>query len=217
MKILYLSLFFVFVTSTHCQVFVEEEGKTYEFAEMDRLEAIDQRVIEKKPYIEKKIDEFKAGAREKMEAYQPPEQIHLPRATANREFRPSTMYTLEQNIYDAEGKVLYPKGFQYRVSKFVRLPYEIVVFDATDPAQKEWVIKNNYHKQLGQMLTITDGRVFELQREFNKPVYFMINKLQERFELKKVPCIIKQVGDDIIVNEICINCEDLNTTEKKEK
>jgi hypothetical protein len=200
----------------HAGVSVMEEGKTYEYAETDLLEAIEQRIEGKKPEIDAKVETFRSQAKERAESYKPKDQIALPRTTKNRVFKPSLVYTLDRNIYDAKGNVVYPKGFSYKISKYTSLPYEIIVFDGTDPKQKQWVIDNNFHTQLGQVLMITDGRVFELSRELKKPVYFAINKLQERFELKNVPCRIKQIGEEVTVTEVCVTCEDAMKIDKKE-
>ncbi|MEA3373722.1 MAG: hypothetical protein U9Q62_08550 [Campylobacterota bacterium] len=203
-KSIHITLLLAMSLSAASHTFME--GKTYEFAEKDLLVVINEKINNERPQLQARLDEAKERIRGNIENYKPDDLNKLPPATQDRVFYPDMTYTLEMDIPDAEGRIIYPKGYSYNISDYISLPYEIVVFDATDPKQLAWVIENEYHTKAGELLMITDGQPFKLMREFKKPVYFALNKVQERFKLEHTPSKIIQMGNKIKITEVCLSC-----------
>lgn len=179
-----------------------EVGTTYPFAEKDLLSEIQQRVEEKKPKANKMMKELQSKAKQKIIDWKPDGMQKLTPAKKDKVFYPDLTYTLEEDMVDAEGRVLYPKGYKYNIGDYMNVPYQIIVFDPTIKAQKEWVVKNGYEKNINSLLLITDGKAIEIMKEFKRPVYYCIPKLEERWGLKHTPSVVVQVGNKLRVSEI---------------
>lgn len=177
-------------------------GTTYEFAEKDLLVEFQQRVEKKKPEADKVMSDLQKKAKEKILTWKPDGLDKLIPAKQDREFYPDLTYTLEQDIMDAEGRVLYPRGFKYNLGDYLNMPFRVIVFDPTVKKQKEWIAKNGYDKDVGTVLLITDGQALKLGEEYKRPVFYSAKPLVDRWGLKRTPSVVMQIGNKIKVSEI---------------
>jgi len=76
-------------------------GETYPIVEPDVVVELKEQAAKTKKLSG---DEF----REQMKSYQPEDLHHLPRATMNRTFLVDMTYTLDRDLLDGDGKVIYP-------------------------------------------------------------------------------------------------------------
>ncbi len=175
-------------------------GKTYTIAEPDALEeihskagAIDWQKTIQSPETIEKLKNFK------------PEGIpKLPRATHDRTFLVDLTYTLDFDIPNGKGGILYPAGYTYNPLDYVEYPRTLVVFDAADPDQMNWVESSGYAREHDTRLLITDGTYYEASSRLGRHVYSAMPVIIERLKLKAVPSIIRQRGNKMEVSEIGI-------------
>ena len=103
-------------------------GATYPVVERDALAEIEERA--------KAVDWGKAfdpkRTREKIQNYRPEEMEALPAAKKDRVFQVDVSYTLDFDIRDGRGGILYPRGFSFNPLAYVFLPNVLVVIDGVD-------------------------------------------------------------------------------------
>jgi conjugal transfer pilus assembly protein TraW len=173
-------------------------GKTYKFREKDLLSVIKNKA--------KKVD-WKAvikhaHIKRKVENYQPYNQeVSLPAALHTKVFEPSMYYTLKFNIKNAMGQIIYPKGFRYKITDYIKLPNVLVVINGDSKRQVEWFEHSKYYNNIYAMPMITKGDYFKLDKKFKIPVYYYMKALQKRFKLKATPSVIWQKGSTIYVKQ----------------
>jgi conjugal transfer pilus assembly protein TraW len=188
-------------------------GETYPFAEQDLLDQIQKHIEANKEAIEARLKTLQGQAREKIKDYKPKDiTAPLPRATADRTFEPDMSYVVQQDIKDARGVVIYPKGYRYNPLDYVWLKTSYVVIDATDRLQIEWLKQSGFLNKLQYQIWLSNGNWQQTSKELNQSVFFVNQAITDRFQLKRVPSLIRQTIDPktsysvVKVQEICIDC-----------
>ena len=171
-------------------------GRTYPFAEKNLLAVIKERAkrINMKKYqkiIKREVINYEPYSME----------VRLPSAKKTEIFTPDMYYTTKYNIYDSKGQVLYPKGFRFKITRYIHLPYTLVIINPLVKKQLEWFEKSRYYGKLGVMFMITEGNYFRLEQKLKIPVFYWMKDLQKRFKLKAVPSVIWQEGTTVYVKQ----------------
>ncbi len=183
-------------------------GEVYEFAEKNLLELIQEHLIKNKDVIEKRANQAREEAKENIKNYKPKGMIPLTPATRDREFSPDLTYTLTQDIKDIKGNIIYPQGFTFNPAKYAKISYGIVVINANNPKELEWLEQSDYLNTIAYRIFLSDGSYYEMVEKYKQSFYYLLPEIAKRFALKHTPSIIKQQGEKIIVNEICLECKD---------
>ena len=177
-------------------------GATYSIAEKDAIEEIEEKAGN--------TDWSKHFNKEKMEkavkGYRPENLVRLPRAGENRSFNVDMTYTLDFDITDNHGQILYPKGFTFNPLDYIDFPRTLIVIDATDEDQVAW-LKSSEHVYTATIL-ITDGAFWDLSNSLGRALFYADKQIVERLKIKAVPSIIKQSGRYMEVKEIAIEKKD---------
>jgi len=175
-------------------------GATYSIVERDALEEIQERA--KAVNWEKAFN--REEAKKKIKKYKPRNLSKLPRALQDKTFLVDMTYTLDIDIPDGKGNILYPKGYTFNPLEYVQIPNTIVVIDGTDEEQVEWFSKSNYVNDYNTTFLISDGLYYDLMKKFRRPVYFADDRIIDRLRLKAVPSIIHQKDKYMEVREVGI-------------
>ena len=181
-------------------------GKTYPFAEKDFLSDIHSYIKNNKKEIKKRLDKISKKMKKKIKNFKPENIDPLTPATKDRVFYPDMRYTLQYDIKDQYGKIIYPKGYTFNPTKYVKLSYGIVVINANRKKEVEWLLKSPYIHTIAYRIFLTDGSWYEMYKKLNQPVFYALPVVEKRFKLKHTPSIITQIGSKIQVKEICIDC-----------
>jgi len=172
-------------------------GTTYEIAEKDALTEIEERA--------KGIDWGKVVQRKAVEDYDgPQDRISLPRAGRDRTFTVNMSYTLQMDIPDGKGGILYPKGYTFNPLDYVAFAKTLVVINGSDPEQVKWFAASEYKNRLDVMLLLTEGRYGRLGKKLNVSLFYADTQLVERLQLAAVPSIIRQEGREMVVREVAV-------------
>jgi conjugal transfer pilus assembly protein TraW len=169
-------------------------GKVYPIRERDALAEIEDRA--------RKVDWQKTFSSIKPRKYRPKEAVSLPAANKGRTYLVDMTYTLEMDIPDDKGNILYPKGYSFNPLDYVRFGKTLVVINGDDRRQIEWFRESPYAERYDVMLLITDGVVFGLGEKLKRSVYYADARIVERFNIQAVPSIVKQKGRMMEVEEI---------------
>ena len=175
-------------------------GTTYSIVERDALEEIQERA--KAVNWEKAFNRKKA--KEKIKNYKPRNLSRLPRALEDKTFLVDMTYTLDIDIPDGKGNILYPKGYTFNPLEYVQLSNTIVVIDGSDEKQVKWFAKSDYINDYNTTFMISDGSYYDLIKKFKRPVYFADNRIIDRLKLRAVPSIIRQKDKYMEVQEVAI-------------
>ena len=188
-----------FIRNAHAKTFnLGIYGKTYKFREKDLLTVIKNKA--KKMNWKAVIKH--AHIKRQVEHYQPYNQeVPLRTALHTKVFEPSMYYTLKFSIKNAKGQVIYPKGFRYKITNYVKLTNILVIINGDSKKQIEWFRHSKYYNNIYVMLMITKGNYYKLDKKFGFPTYFYMKALQKRFKLRAVPSVIWQKGTMIYVKQ----------------
>lgn len=184
-------------------------GDIFEFAENDMLKDITNVIQSKKPELEQKIKDIKEANKEKINNYKPKDMITLESAFKDNIFYPDMTYTNPDDIYDNNGKILYPKGFKFNPLDYQTLHYQMIVINGNNQEEITWLIRNNYTDNIKYKILLSDGNYQEVSKLLNQPVFYAIPKITDKFNLKYTPSVITQIGNKIEVKEICISCKEV--------
>ncbi|MFH1673351.1 MAG: hypothetical protein ABIF87_08000 [Pseudomonadota bacterium] len=179
-------------------------GTTYPISEKDAIEEIKDKAD--------KTDWGKYFNKDKMEetvkGYRPDNIARLPRAAKNRTFNVDMSYTLDFDIPDGKGGILYPKGYTFNPLDYVQWPNVMVVIDGSDKDQVRWFTSSQHLTDYRTTLLISGGGFWDLSHSLKRPLFYATRQIAERFQLKAVPSVIRQSGRYMEIKEIEINSKD---------
>jgi len=172
-------------------------GTTYAIAEKDALAEIEERA--------KKVDWGKVLQRKQIEEYDGPEdRVQLPRAGRDRTFAVDLTYTLQMDIPDGKGGILYPQGYTFNPLDYVAFTKTLVFINGNDPEQVKWFAASEYRSRIDVMLLLIEGNYGRLGKKLNVPLFYDDSRIVERLQLSAVPSVVKQEGKEMVVREIAV-------------
>jgi len=174
-------------------------GRTYPITEKDaiqelkdRAEAIDWRQVFSPEKTEKAIKDYK------------PEILSLPTVLENRKRLVDISYSLEMDIPDGKGGILYPMGYVFNPLAYVNFSKTLVVINGDDARQVDWFTASSHAGKIETLLLITDGSYYDLAQKFKRPVFYATSRIIERLQLQAVPSVARQNGKYLEVDEIAL-------------
>ncbi|MDR3368941.1 type-F conjugative transfer system protein TraW [Rhodoferax sp.] len=178
-------------------------GPTYEISEPHLLRMIEQRLREKERTGELQRLEEEAKSRG-VEAVTHPQPVADIRTTQTaRTFYMDPSFTLERNILDAQGRLLFPAGTRKNPLEIVSLSKHLLFFDARDPRQVDRAreLLASYQGRVKPILT--GGSYLDLMKSWRIPVYYdQQGWLTRRFGIHQVPALVSQEGQRLRIDEL---------------
>ena len=171
---------------------LEPVGRTYPIGEQDIREEFKQKATQ--------IDLdalFNTHNR-----YQPANLHPLPRAANDRVFAVDLTHTLDHDIKDSHGNLLYPQGFSFDPLQYVGLSGGLVVIDGSDPEQVEWFKGSPYFQNHRAILLLSGGYAAELKQELKRPVYYLTHDIAARLQLTAAPSVAVEQGNKLTIREV---------------
>jgi conjugal transfer pilus assembly protein TraW len=172
-------------------------GRTYPIAEKDALTEIEGRA--------RSIDWQKLYAKARPENYRPENLKDLPRVERAKSFLVDMTYTLQTDIPDGKGGILYPAGYSFNPLDYVVFKKTLVVIDGADREQVSWFSRSKFMGQPETMLLITAGSSTDLQNHLKRPVFYATQPIIQRFNLVAVPSVIRRKDRAMEVVEIFLS------------
>ncbi len=171
---------------------LEIVGPTYPIGEQDIREEFKQRAT--------KIDLdalFNTHNR-----YQPANLHPLPRTSSDRLFTVDLTQTLDHDIKDGQGNLLYPHGFTFNPLQYAGLSGGLVVIDGSDAEQVEWFKGSPYFQNHRAVLLLSGGYAAPLKQELQRPVYYLTHDIATRLQLKATPSVVVEQDHKLTVREV---------------
>ena len=178
-------------------------GPTYTITEPHLLVMIEQRLRQKERSGELARLQGEARTRGTATVTNPPPiaGVH-PTHTARTTFVDPS-FTLDRNILDAQGRLLFPAGTRKNPLEIVSLSKHLLFFDARDARQvrQARALMANYQGRVKPILT--GGSYLELMKSWRVPVFYdQLGILTRRFGITQVPALVSQDGLRLRVDEM---------------
>ena len=173
---------------------LEPVGPTSAVIETDLAEALRQRAVS--------VDVERL--RSAQARYQPANLQALPRATKDVTTMVDLTHTLEQDVQDANGQVLYPAGFTFNPLRYVSLSGALVVIDGSDPEQVAWFQGSPYVKNHRALLLLSGGLAAPLRDELARPVAYLTEDIALRLQVRAVPSVVIEQENQLVIREVSL-------------
>ena len=173
---------------------LEPVGPTSAVIETDLAEALRQRAIS--------VDVERL--RSAQARYQPANLQALPQATKDATTMVDLTHTLEQDVQDANGQVLYPAGFTFNPLRYVSLSGALVVIDGSDPEQVAWFKGSPYGTNRRALLLLSGGLAATLRDELGRPVAYLTEDIAQRLQLRAVPSVVVERDNQLMIREVSL-------------
>ena len=178
-------------------------GPTYPVAEKNLLDVIMARLRAKEASGELKRHEQEARDRAAYAVNNPRPVDGLRRAQAARTFYFDPTFTLQSNVVDSAGAVLFPAGTRKNPLEVVSLSKHLLFFDARDPGQVTRARELIEHYQGKVKPILVGGSYLDLMKRWNKPVFYdQEGALVRKFGIAAVPAIVSQEGQRLRIDEV---------------
>ena len=175
-------------------------GRVYQIAEPDALAEIRDAAAR----LDMQATIGPQLARTKIQHFRPDTLHSLPSAKTDKVFQVNMSYTLESDIPDGRGGVLYPQGYAFNPLDYVRLTSVLVIIDAGDKRQVEWFKASPYGSDYHTRLLLSGGDYYDLAEQLKRPVFYLMDEVAKRLHLAAVPSVVRQNGKKLEVTEVAI-------------
>ena len=178
-------------------------GPTYPIAEQNLLDEIMARLRDKERRGELKKFEEQARARATRAVMSPTPVPGLRRVESARTFYFDPTFTLDRNIVDENGSLLFPAGTRKNPLDVVALSKHLLFFDARDPRQiaRARELIDLYQGKVKPILV--GGSYIDLMKAWNQPVFYdQDGVLVRKLGISAVPAVVSQEGARLRIDEV---------------
>ena len=196
-EVLILALLLAGVSPTRAGEIVRLEpvGPTSAVIETDLGEVLRQRAVSVD------VEQLRS-----VQAHYQPANLHaLPRATKDSSITVNLSHTLEEDVQDANGQVLYPRGFTFNPLRYVSLSGALVVIDGSDPEQVAWFKGSPYGDNHRALLLLSGGLAATLRDELVRPVAYLTEDIAQRLQLQAVPSVVVEQDNQLVIREVSLD------------
>lgn len=178
-------------------------GPIYEIAERDLIDVMKERFrrLEQTGEMRKLEDRYKAKVVEAVEHPRP-----IPGITATQTARTyfvDPTWTLDRNVVDEKGQVLFPAGTRVNPLDYAPLTQTLLFFDQRERSQVAFAKRFLTDAKARVKPILVGGEPLKLMRQWKREVFYdQGGVLIRKFLLKQVPALITQDGNRLRVDEI---------------
>jgi conjugal transfer pilus assembly protein TraW len=178
-------------------------GPVYSIQEPHLLDFIRKRLQEKERTGELKKLEEHARERSVNAVKQPTPVAGIKTTETARTFHYDPTFTLDRNVVDDRGNLLFAAGTRKNPLEIVSLSKHLLFFDARDQRQvtRARELLRFYEGRLKPILV--GGSYLDLMKAWRTPVYYdQQGVLTRRLGIKQVPAIVSQEGQRLRIDEL---------------
>ncbi|MEM3423145.1 MAG: hypothetical protein QXE51_01100 [Nitrososphaeria archaeon] len=192
---------FVIISFIFSSVYAHVIGKfglTYPIAEKDAYDEVLEKVYQKN------LEQRFLSLRNKLTKHYTVNVPGIKKATRDKIKKVDLVYVLPFDIKDHQGKIIYPAGYKFNPLDYVRFPYTLLFFDATSPVELDWIIRSGFLERWDVIFVITKGDVLKTEESLGRQIYGASTYITKYFSIDKVPSILYQENNYLIVKEVGI-------------
>ncbi|THF64935.1 type-F conjugative transfer system protein TraW [Pseudothauera nasutitermitis] len=178
-------------------------GPTYEIAEPHLLAFIEQRLRDMAASGELQRLEEEARARGVDAVHHPVPVEGLSPTGTRRTYYYDPSFTLDRNLHDADGRLMFAAGTRANPLEIVSLSRHLLFFDARDARQiaHAAALITDYGGRVKPILT--GGSYLALMQTWRTPVYYdQFGLLTRRLGIRQVPALVSQEGLRLRIDEL---------------
>ena len=169
-------------------------GATYDIAEPDVLEEIQAKATGVN---------WQAAMNRNKDSWSGWGSAAGPEAQRDGESRLTPTYTLDFDVPDKTGNVVYPKGYQFNPLEYIQLPGRIIVIGKGEH-QARWA--KEIRKE-GDIILTVGGDPLKLGEQLEQPVYLLDEHGVNRFGITAVPSLIEQNGQEFVIRHFYVKAK----------
>lgn len=177
-------------------------GPTYEIIERDLIEVIQDkfRRMDKSGELSKLQEGYKNQV---IGAIERPKAVRGIRATETaRTFYIDPTWTLDRNVVDEKGKVLFPAGTKVNPFDYDKMSKTLLFFDARSKEQVAFAKRFMAESKVLVKPILVGGEPLKLMREWKREVFYdQGGALTRRFTIIQSPAVVSQEGKKLRVDE----------------
>ncbi len=140
----------------------------------------------------------------KIRGYRPKDLRKLPAALHDRAFLVDMTYTLDRDIPDGKGGILYQKGYTFNPLDYISFNRTLVIIDGSDRRQVEWFQRSPWRKDMNAMLLLSGGSWSKIGERLKRPVFYADRLMVTRLKLQAVPSVAVRTGRFMEVREYAV-------------
>jgi conjugal transfer pilus assembly protein TraW len=180
-------------------------GPTYGIAEPHLLADIERRLREKERSgeLQRLMDEARTRGIDAVREPAPVADVHA--TDTPRTFYVDPSFTLDRNVVDASGRLLFAAGTRKNPLEVVSLNKRLLFFDARDRRQvaRARELMSSYEGHVKPILT--GGSYLDLMKSWRIPVYYdQQGVLIRRLGIRQVPALVSQEGQRLRIDEVVL-------------
>jgi conjugal transfer pilus assembly protein TraW len=178
-------------------------GPTYEITERDLIEVIKDKLsrMERTGELARMQDDYRRRVVDGIERPKPVPGIKSTETA--RTFYIDPTFTLDRNIQDEHGRIIYPAGTKVNPFDYDRMTKVLLFFDGSSKEQVEFAKRFMAESKLAVKPILVAGEPLKLMREWKREVFYdQGGALTRRFSITQAPAVVRQEGKRIRVDEI---------------
>lgn len=180
-------------------------GPTYEIAEPHLLTDIERRLQEKQRSGELQRLMEEARARSVAAVRSPAAVSGVATTHTARTFYVDPTFTLDRNVVDAQGRVMFAAGTRKNALDVVSLSRRLLFFDARDARQVQRARELMAAGGSPIKPILTGGSYLDLMKAWRSPVYYdQQGVLVRRLGIRQVPALVSQEGSRLRIDEMVV-------------
>jgi conjugal transfer pilus assembly protein TraW len=178
-------------------------GPTYQIAERDLIEVMKGKFLQ----MEKSGDLAKLQSsyqKQIVSAVEKPKPVPgISNTETARTFYVDPTWTLDRNVVDEKGQVLFPAGTRVNPLEYARLTQTLLFFDQRERSQVAFAKRFLTEAKARVKPILVGGEPMKLMRQWKREVFYdQGGVLSRKFLLQQVPALITQDGNRLRVDEI---------------
>ena len=180
-------------------------GPTYAIGEPHFIETLKAKLkaYEDSPAFEQMKADSQERARQSV--MNPPAVPGIVKAQSARTFFYDPTYTLDRNVFDAGGRLLFAAGTKANPLNVVSMPEHLLFFDARDERQVKRARELIDHYQGRVMPILVGGSYMDLMKRWQLRVYYdQHGVLTRQLGIRGVPAIVSQEGLRLRIDELVV-------------
>lgn len=175
-------------------------GNSFEIKEESFLEMIQRKLAK----LDLRQEQEKMTQKATESAKEPKAVLSIKRASKNRNFIFDPTEILKKDIKYPNGKVMHKAGTKINPLDSISFDKELYFIDGSDRAQVKWLKSRlNQVKKKEKKIILVKGRIFDLEEEFGRKIYFdQFGYMSKKIGIKAVPAFAYQEANERVIRVI---------------